>query len=258
MRKRSMKPFSVLSIPLLALCFSASSHIVAQQGVEPIMMVVNQLEIWPDKVDQFREIHRDAYIPASRARGTAWRVTNRTALGNTLEFSVVTPIANMAAMAAMTENGPAATEVESQLAADLWCQTVKSRRSVVLTTRPDLSMAAVPNTGLSTLVRMQVKPGKALGFASYMTDLVLPTMSDAGVVGAQMFETTLGGPAGEFWMSIPHSGVAALDAPGPFDNVTPELGMRLLEANTELLDSWETRLIYVDQELSFGLPGLSP
>jgi hypothetical protein len=50
------------------LASTITTQAIAQQNAEPILIQANQLEIYPDKMEQFRAIHRDSFIPASRAR----------------------------------------------------------------------------------------------------------------------------------------------------------------------------------------------
>jgi len=251
--KMSKTMFRVLVLPV-AFAFAGTGIAHAQQDEERVMIQLNIMEIKADKVDQFRAIHRDSFIPAARGRGMAWRQTSRVILGNTLQFSVATPIPNMAALA--NSNSPGATPTESALALDLWEQTIQSRRSIVITSRPDLSMAQVPATGLTTVVHFLVQPGKSNAFAAYMTDMVLPALRASGVVGARMFETTMGGPSGEFWMLVPQAGFAAMDGPGPFSSVDPQRGAEMNTIANGLFISWDTSLSGIDRELSYGLPGL--
>jgi hypothetical protein len=253
-----IRKIKISSLPLhlaaILMAMQFSYHAIAQPAVEPILIQVNQLEIKPDKLDQFRAIHRDSFMPAARARGTAWRMTNRVVLGNTLQLVVASPIPNMASLSMQTS--PGANALESQLALDLWNQTVISRRSFIVASRPDISMPAVPNTGMTTMVHFQLKPGKDVAFAIYLKESILPAMSASGVVGAQVFQTTMGGPAGEFWLQVPQTGYAAMDGPGPFSSVSVADGARMQAMASELFVGWETSFNIVDQELSYGLPGL--
>jgi hypothetical protein len=241
--------FIVVSLSLFILTQAS-----AQQAAEPILIQVNQLEIKPGKLDEFRAVHKNSFMPASRERGVPWRVTNRTALGNTLQVVVATPIPNMAALG--NQNPPGATALETELAMGIWNETVISRRSFIITSRPDISMPAVPNTGMTTMVHFQLKPGKDVAFAIYLKESILPAMAASGVVGAQVFQTTVGGPAGEFWLQVPQTGYAAMDGPGPFSSVSVAEGARMQEMAAELFVGWDTSFNIIDQELSYGLPGL--
>ena len=244
----------VSSLIVLGISFMFLAPAQAQQAAEPVLIQVNQLDIRPDRLDEFRAIHLNSFMPASRARGVPWRLTSRVVLGNTLQVSVATPIPNMAALGA--QNMPGASRLESQLALGLWQQTVESRRSFVVTSRPDLSMEQVPNTGLTTVVHFRLNAGKNAEFARYWTDMIRPAMTASGVVGAQVFETTMGGPSGEFWVMVPQADYAALDGPGPFASVSPEEGARMQAISNEIFMEWDTSLTEVDRELSYGLPGL--
>lgn len=240
------------------LCFGAAlasqllvSQAFAQVDVEPILMQVNQVEVKPGMLGQYNEMHREIWMPNQRSNDVAWRVTNRTVLGNTMMRIVTTPLADMEAVGAELS-------AALQIAGTRTLETMTSRRSFVMTTRPDMSMAGIPNPGLSVLIHFQLNTGKDAAFKTYFVETVLPAMAASGVVGAQMFQTTMGGPTGEFWLTVPQASFAALDGPGPFSSVTAAQGARMTAAGADLFDTWETSLIAVDQGLSYGLPGLQP
>lgn len=95
---RTNKKLTFSSLLFALLASTITTQAIAQQNAEPILIQVNQLEIYPDKMEQFRAIHRDSFIPASRARGLAWRLTNRVTLGNTMQVTVAIPIPYMTSL----------------------------------------------------------------------------------------------------------------------------------------------------------------
>ena len=92
-----------------------------------------------------------------------------------MQVTVATPIPNMAALGG--QNSPGSNPLESRLALGLWEQTVQARRSFVVSSRPDLSMAQIPNTGLTTVVHFRLHPGKNMQFANQCFQPCLPRVS---------------------------------------------------------------------------------
>ena len=251
------KQKKVISLLLsMAFCISFIPYVTAQEPAEPILIQVNQLEIRPDMVEQFRSVHRDVFMPASRANGTPWRLTSTIALGNTLETTVVTPIPNMAFLD--SQNGPGSTELEGQLALELWAKTVQARRSFIVTSRPDMSLPVEPQTGLTVVYRFQVKSGMIPQFVTLWNEKVIPALQASNVVGTQVFQTIQGGLIGEFYSLTPIPDFASADGPGPFSGLEPQAAGALNLELATLLDELEITYNRVDQELSYGLPGTQP
>jgi hypothetical protein len=241
-----------LFLPII-FCFCFVSIVAAQDQPEPILIQVNQLDIKPDKLEQFRSIHRDVFIPAARANGVPWRLTSTIALGNTLSTTVVSPIPNMAALD--SQGGPASTELEGQLALNLWAQTVQARRSFIVTSRPDMSMAAQPQTGLTVVYRFRVTIGKIPQFVALWNEKVIPALETSNITGTRVFQTVSGGLIGEFYSLTPVANFATADGPGPFSGLEPQEAQALNMEMTALLDEMELTYNRVDQELSYGLAG---
>jgi len=255
--KNRKKLVVTLLFPLV-IGLSFVSQLAAQpaQPPEPILIQVNQLEIKPDKLEQFRTMHRDVFIPASRANGTPWRLTSAIALGNTLQVIVASPIANMAALD--TQGGPGSNQLEGQLALDIWSETVQARRSFIVTSRPDMSLPAEPQTGLTVQYRFQVKMGMIPQFVALWNGSVIPALQTSGFTGTAVFQTILGGRIGEFFALTPVANFASADGPGPFGGLAPQDAAALNAELSNLLDELEIVYNRVDQELSYGLPGLQP
>ena len=73
-----------------------------------------------------------------------------------------------------------------------------------------------------------------------------------------MFQTVTGGLVGEFFSVTPVANFASADGPGPFGGLTPQDAGALNADLSNLLDELEIVYNSVDQELSYGLPGLQP
>jgi hypothetical protein len=248
-----MKKLYVVAFSALMLAGSFSSQIFAQQA-ERQLIQVNQLELKSEMVDQFRGIHRDIFMPRNRASGQAWRLTSRVALGNTLQMILAFPIANMAALDAQGGGGLSGTDL--QLVQTVFPQTIQSRRSFIVTSRPDMSMAGQPQTGLTVSYRFQVKSGKIPEFVQLWNSKVIPALTASNVVGTSVFQTVQGGRVGEFFSLTPIPDFASVDGPGPFGGIDPQEAQALNLEMANLLDEMEITYNRVDMELSYGLPGL--
>ncbi len=250
-----MKKTYIAAFAALALVGSFSSQILAQQA-QPQLIQVNQLLLKPNEAERFRAIHRDNFMPRGRANGLPFRVTTSTILGPSFQLTVATPIANFAALDAPTplDGG----SIEAQMLREAWNASVTSRRSFVVTSRPDMSMPGVPNADYSVAVRFQVKSGMGAQWEALWKSTILPALSASGGVGTSVFQTVQGGKNGEYFALTPLANMAALDGPGPFSALSPEEGAALAAKVSALLEEYETNISRTDHELSYGLPGLQP
>ena len=249
-----MKKTYIAAFAALALVSSFSSQVLAQQA-ERQLIQVNQLVLKPNEAERFRAIHRDNFMPRSRAGGLPFRVTTSTVLGQSFQMSVATPIPNFAALDGGTPLD--GDSVEAQMLREAWNSAVTSRRSFVVTTRPDMNMAPAPNEDYSVVVRFQVKSGKAPQFEALWKSTIRPALVASGQKGTSVFQTLQGGMNGEYFALTPLVNMAALDGPGPFSSMSPEEGAALTAQVSELLEEYETNIARTDHELSYGLPGLN-
>jgi hypothetical protein len=250
-----MKKTYIAAFAALAIVGSFSNQVLAQQA-ERQLIQVNQLVLKPNEAERFRAIHRDNFMPRGRASGLPFRVTTSAVLGQSFQVSVATPIPNFAALDGGTplDGGT----VEAQMLREAWNSAVTSRRSFVITSRPDMNMAPAPNADYSLVVRFQVKSGKAPQFEALWKSTIRPALVASGQKGTSVFQTLQGGRNGEYFALTPLANMAALDGPGPFSSMTPEEGARLTAQVSELLEEYETNITKTDHELSYGLPGLNP
>ena len=249
-----MKKIYIAAFAALALVGSFSSQVLAQQA-ERQLIQVNQLVIKPNEIERFRAIHRDNFMPRSRAGGLAYRVTTSTVLGQSFQMSVASPIPNYASLDGGTPLD--GDSVEAQMLREAWNSAVTSRRSFVITTRPDMNMEPAPNADYTTVVRFQVKAGKAQQFEAMWKSMIRPALVASGQKGTSVFQTVQGGRQFEYFALTPLANMAALDGPGPFSSMNPEEGAALTAQVSELLEEIETSITRTDHELSYGLPGLN-
>lgn len=252
---KNTKKLLVLTATVLSLNSGLITQVFAQQA-EPALIQVNQLILKPDSVERFRALHRDVFMPSSRADGLAWRVTNATVLGPSFQLTVAIPIENFAALDSPNPLG--GESLEAQMTRENWNSAIVSRRSFVVTTRPDMSMPDAPNADYSINVRFEVKAGKVPQFVELWNDKILPALAASGSQGTSVFQTVQGGNTSEFYALTPLANMAGLDGPGPFSSMSPAEAAEIGAQVSELLVEFETIISRTDHELSYGLPGLQP
>lgn len=250
-----MKKLYITTFAILLAAVSFSSQVLAQQAQAQLIQV-NQLILKPNEAERFRAIHRENFMPRSRASGLPFRVTTSTVLGPSFQFTVATPIPNFAALDAATPLD--GDSVEAQMLRESWNSAVVSRRSFVVTSRPDMSMAGAPNADYSVVVRFQLKSGMEQRWVALWNSTILPALAASGNRGTAVFQTVQGGRNGEFFALTPLENMAALDGPGPFSSMSPAEGAALTAQVSELLEMYETNVTRTDHDLSYGLPGLQP
>jgi hypothetical protein len=250
-----MKKLYITTFTVLLAAVSFSSQVLAQQAQAQLIQV-NQLTLHPNQVERFRAIHRDNFMPRGKANGIPFRVTSSVVLGPSFQFTVASPIPNFAAL----DNASplAGDSVEAQMLRESWNSAVASRRSFVVTSRPDMSMPAAPNADYSVVVRFQLKSGMEQQWVALWNSTILPALAASGGTGTSVFQTVQGGKNGEFFALTPLESMADLDGPGPFSSMSPAEGAALTAKVSELLEEYETNITRTDHELSYGLPGLNP
>lgn len=250
-----MKKIYITAFAVLVTAVSFSSQVLAQQAQSQLIQV-NQMILKPNEADKFRAIHRDIFIPGSRAGGLPFRVTTSSVLGPSFQFTVATPIPNFAALDSATPlDGDSA---DAQMLRETWNSAVTSRKSFVIRSRPDMSMTGAPNADYSLVVRFQLKSGMEQRWVALWNQSILPALEASGQRGTSVFQTVQGGKNGEFFALTPLANMADLDGPGPFSSMTPAEGAALTAQVSELLEEYETSITRTDHELSYGLPGLQP
>lgn len=250
-----MKKIHITALAVLFSTICFSGQVLAQQA-QPQLIQVNQMILKPNEAERFRAIHRDSFMPGSRANGLPYRITSSTVLGPSFQFTVASPITSFAALDGGTPLD--GESVEAQMLRESWNSAVTSRRSFVVTSRPDMSMAAAPNADYSVVVRFQLKSGMEQRWVALWKETILPALTASGQKGTSVFQTVQGGKNGEFYALTPLENMAALDGPGPFSSMTPAEGAALTAQVSELLEEYETNITRTDHELSYGLPGLQP
>jgi hypothetical protein len=137
---------------------------------------------------------------------------------------------------------------EAQLLREAWNSAVTSRWSFVVTTRPDMSMAAAPNADYSVVVRFQLKSGMDARFAALWNETILPALSASGNQRTAVFQTVQGGLSGEYFAITPLTNMTALDGPGRFSSLSPQEAAALIAEVGEFLVEFETNIVRTEHD----------
>lgn len=241
---------AAFAYPLKKLVFISLFPVVMasslSQAQEPILINVMRLQLKPTMVEKFRAFHLNEAMPSQRAGGGAWRLTTTEVLGQSWTMTNSTPLDNFAQLDegafALSESGEA-----------LFGLSVESRERVIMQTRPDLSIGDDQTVQpLRRIAYMQVRQGRIPEFESFWAGTVLSAMRSRGIDRYQIFQTVMGGSQGQYIGAMWLPNYAELDSLAMNTLLTPaqqaEFG--------ELVESFEVKLQSVDQELSYGFPGL--
>lgn len=187
-------------LPLLLL--TAAAPTIAQQPSAPTTtrFLVTVVRLKPEMVDQWMSIQRDEVIPAQKKAGVTGRTTLTTAVGNSFEYTIITPFPSFGAMdgdvplvRALGREG--AARVNAKLRPCILTQ------QMFMTNRQE---ALQVDPGGAPIWRTTVRralPGKMQEYLAHMASSVVPAMQKAKaegkIAGFGVATRGVGAPAGE-------------------------------------------------------------
>ena len=230
-----------LLVPFVFLVFSAH----AQEQSAPVLINVNQVNLKAGGQADFRALHRELSGPSAREAGDPWRLISSSIYGDSFQFVVASPLQNYAQLDSRTFSG-------NDIGGALFEGAVESRRSFVLQVREEMGIPGEGVMPLRRLVRFQVSQGNIIPFEEFWLDTVRPALEEAGITGYQVFQTVLGGVQGEYFSGLYLPNFAALDSM----NLNALLSEREQRRFGDLVDELEVTLVRIENDLSYGLPGL--
>jgi len=240
-------------IAALGLILSSITYAWAQATDAPVLIRVNQLQLNPGMIDEFRDLHRDVYMPIGRENGSPWRLTTMSIFGDSFQMVIGTPLTNYAQL-----DGSGGFS-QSDMASTTFGAAVQSRRSFIVQARPELGIAGGSGVQpLRRVVRILVAPGKIPEFETFWTNTIIPALSQSGVAGYQVFQTVMGGPQGEYFGGLYFPDFASLDEFNPTGGLTARAATALQEEFGELVAEFEVSFVGVDMDLSYGLANTQP
>jgi hypothetical protein len=220
MRVLCGKP-SVVHAGVLALSLVPATVCLAQQPNTPPATTryqVTVVRIKPDMLDEWIDLQKNEVIPAQKKGGVKERTVLQTAIGNSFEYTILTPYPSFAALDGPAVNVKAlGAEAAARLGAKVR-KCVDVQRTYLINRVDDL---AIPQ-GNAIASRTQVlrpAPGKTQDYLSYLRADVLPAMkkakADGKIAGYAVSTRGVGAQAGEMTTTTYYNKFADLDAGNP-------------------------------------------
>jgi hypothetical protein len=201
---------------------------------------VQVVRLKPEMVNEWLDLQKNEVIPAQKKAGVTGRITLATVVGNTFEYTMLTPFPSWAAM---DGDAPLVRALGAAGAAQL---NAKLRRCIFtqssyMTNRQDaLSIPAADALVWRIAVR-RVLPGKMQEYLAHYKADVLPAMqrakAEGKIAGSTVATRGVGAPSGEFTTVTYYSKFADLDGPNPVVQVLGQeaankIGARSSELST--------------------------
>lgn len=233
----------VIRLSTLALGFVAASLGLAQQAnttPATTRYQITVVRLKPDMVDEWTALQKNEVIPAQKKAGVKERSIQQTTVGNSFEFTIVTPYPNFAAA-----DGPGANEraLGAEGAAKLAAKIRKCvdvQRTYLSNRVNDLYLDPGPAAASRLLVRKAL-PGKQDEFLAFIKADLLPAYkkakADGKIAGFSVWTRGVGAPAGEIAINISYKKFADMDAGDPLVAVLGQAAVTKLNAKRDSLST---------------------
>jgi hypothetical protein len=233
----------------------------SQPGAQapPVRTRVQTVQVKPEMVGAWMELHRTEVIPALKKAGVPWRwaFSNGGPVGPGFTYTIVTPVANFAQFDA----GPA---LRRGMTPEAYTRYLEKERTMLVGTSASVQ-TLVQNasivSGSSTpppiavVTTIQLLPGRGQEFASITAADFVPAMKKGGATDYWVFATNFGGPIAERTIVQPLSKWADLDSPNPLVRAIGQEGaQKLNQKRVPLIASSVTTVLSYVADLSFGAP----
>ena len=215
---------SVVHAGILTLSLLPTLGLAQQPGAAPgtTRYQVTVVRIKPDMIDEWIDLQKNEVIPALKKGGVTQRTVMQTAIGNSFEYTILTPYPSFAAL-----DGPAVqvralgAEGAARLGAKIR-KCVDVQRTYLINRVDDL---AIPqgNAIASRTTVSRPAPGKTQDYLNYIRTDLLPAMKKAKaegkIAGYTVSTRGVGAAAGEMTTTTYYNKFADLDAGNPLIQV---------------------------------------
>jgi hypothetical protein len=179
---------------------------------------VQVVRLKPDMVNEWLELQRNEVIPAQKKAGVTGRITLATQVGNSFEYTILTPFPSWAAM---DGDPPLTRALGAQGAAELngkLRRCIMTQTSYLINRQDDIYIAPGDAKVWRVAVR-RIIPGKMQDYLTFYRTEVFPAMQKAKaagtIAGVSVATRGAGAPSGEFTVATFHPKFADLDAGDP-------------------------------------------
>ncbi len=243
-----MKPLStsLLAVAALTLVVSAASPApaMAQPAAATTRSQVTVVRIKADMLNEWLDLQRNEVVPALKKAGIKQRTVWNTAVGNSFEYTILTPFDKWALMDAP---GPLVAALGAEAAARLNAKIrkcIEVQRTFMTNRVNDVDIPAGNALVMRTVVR-RVPQGKAQDFVSFYRADVFPALKKAKaegeIAGAGIAIRGAGSQANEVTTTEYFSKFADLDAPSPLAAVVgPEATAKINAKGNALATNVQT------------------
>jgi hypothetical protein len=199
---------------------------------------------------------KNDYIPAQKQGGLQARMTySNGVFGEGPMFATFTPVSSLAQFDQPSPVRKALGDAGMEQLAQKAAKMVASRRTVLVRTRPDLSVAGDPKGEHAPLVLvtdLQVAAGRRLDFEALIKKEVVPVMQQAKVKAYNVLEIVYGDEVGAYITVVPYDTYDAIGKGHPLQTVLGEEGMKRLEAKfAGIITRMQRHVARYRPELSF-------
>jgi hypothetical protein len=185
-------------------------------------------------VTDYENYLKNDYIPAQKQGGLQARMTySNGVFGEGPMFATFTPVSSLAQFDQPSPVRKALGDAGAEQLTQKGAKMIASRRTVLIRTRPDLSLATEPKgepTPLSLITELQVAPGRRLDFEGLIKKEIVPVMQQAKVKAYNVLEIVYGDEVGGYITVVPYESYDAIGKGHPLQTVLGEEGMKRVEA----------------------------
>jgi hypothetical protein len=179
---------------------------------------VQVVRLKPDMVREWLDLQKNEVVPAQKKAGVTGRITLQTMVGNSFEYTMITPFPTWAAMdgdapltKALGAAGAAALNAKLR-------KCIMTQNSYLTNRQDDLTIPAPGAAVWRTTIRRAL-PGKMPEYLAFYKAEVLPAMQKAKaegkIAGSTVATRGVGALSREFTVSTLYNKFADLDGPNP-------------------------------------------
>ncbi|MDX2057362.1 MAG: hypothetical protein SFV24_06135 [Gemmatimonadales bacterium] len=219
----------------------------AQQAAAPTTRsYVQVVRLKPEMVRTWLDLQEKEVVPALKKAGVPSRVTLVTVVGNSFEYTMITPFPTFAAMDGEAPLVRALGETGAAQLNDKLRLCIMSQNTYLTNRRDDLSIAApLGEAPIWRVVVRRALPGKMQEYLSFYRAEILPAMQRAKAEGKIVASTVAtrgaGAPAREFTTVTMYAKFADLDAGNPISlTLGAEAAARIGEKADQLTTTGQT------------------
>ena len=258
---------SIHTLVVALIVIAAGEQVLTQSQpaaqAPPARTRVQTVQVKPEMVGAWLELHRTEAIPALKKAGVPWRwaFSNGGPVGPGFTYTIVTPVANFAQF----DLGPS---LRRGMTPEAYARFQEKERTMLVSTSATvqtLVQSASIVSGSSTpppialVTTIQLLPGRGQEFAAITASDFVPAMKKAGATDYWVFATNFGGPPGQRTIVRPLSKWADLDSQNPMARALgAEAAQKLNQKRVQLTSSAVTTVVSFVPELSFGAPPPPP